>query len=258
MKHVVMFSGGIASWGTARAVREKYGPDDMILLFTDTKMEDEDLYRFLDEAATDIGVPLIKIAEGRTPWEVFFDERLLGNTRMDPCSRILKRELARKWIKDNCDLADTIVHLGFDWTEEHRFIRSQVAWQPWRTEALLCGPPWKTRTDLIVDLERSGIRMPRLYQFAAHNNCGGFCIKAGHGAFISLLRAMPERYAFHENKEQEFREYVGKDVSILRDREGGDTKPLTLKTLREKYQSGHQIDMFDIGGCGCFEDHEQK
>lgn len=51
MKHVVMFSGGAGSWAAAKRVAERHGTADLTLLFTDTLMEDEDLYRFLHEAA---------------------------------------------------------------------------------------------------------------------------------------------------------------------------------------------------------------
>jgi hypothetical protein len=59
-----MFSGGVASWAAARRLVDRDGPDGVTLLFTDTRSEDEDLYRFLDEAAADIGVPLVKLADG--------------------------------------------------------------------------------------------------------------------------------------------------------------------------------------------------
>lgn len=48
---------------------------------------------------------------------------------------------------------------------------------------------------------------------------------------------------------------VGKDVSILRDRTGGTTKPLTLAALRQRIEEQpDQLDLFDEGGCGCFTD----
>ncbi len=40
MKHVVMFSGGAGSWATARRVIDR--GLDPVLLFADTRMEDED------------------------------------------------------------------------------------------------------------------------------------------------------------------------------------------------------------------------
>src|ERR1700743_2722315 len=108
MKHVVMFSGGLGSWAAAKRVAAQHGTADMVLLFTDVRMEDKDLYRFLGEAAANVGVPVTVLMEGRNPWHVFFDERFLGNSRVDPCSKILKRQTADNWLIANCDPADTI------------------------------------------------------------------------------------------------------------------------------------------------------
>lgn len=263
-RHIVMFSGGLVSWATARRVVERHGAGDLTLLFTDTKMEDEDLYRFLGEASRDIfrNMPpnLISLAEGRDPWRVFLDEGMIGNSRADICSRILKRDLADKWLADNCDPAETTIYIGLDWTEEHRFddgrgggAKNRYARNGWVCEAPLCERPYLDRSDLRQLLADAGIRLPRLYDLGfAHNNCGGFCIKAGQAHFVHLLRTLPERYAYHEAKEEEARATFGKDVSILRDRRSGETKPLTLRALRERIEAGGQYDIFDIGGCGCF------
>jgi hypothetical protein len=32
--------------------------------------------------------------------------------------------------------------------------------------------------------------------------------------------------------------------------------PLTLRALRERLEGGDQVDMLEIGGCGCFVDGE--
>ena len=253
MKHVVMFSGGVGSWMTATRVAERAGTKDLILLFADTKMEDQDLYRFLEEAAAQVGGQLVNTAEGRDPWQVFFDTRYLGNTRIDPCSRVLKREHLRKWLTDNCDPADTTVYLGIDWSEGHRFERARPYWDPWRIEAPLCDKPYLDKGQMIAALGQFGIKPPRLYEMGfPHNNCGGFCIKAGQAHFKLLLEKLPDVYAYHEGREQELRAYLNKDVAILRDRTGGTTTPLTLKTFRERIQHGESCDETEWGGCGCF------
>lgn len=256
MKHVCMFSGGNGSWAAAKRVAEKHGAVDMVLLFTDTRMEDKDLYRFIEEAAANVGVPLTRIAEGRNPWHVFFDERLLGNSRLDPCSRILKRQMADKWLKDNCDPADTVCYVGIDWTEEHRYtrLRDRRASDGWRYEAPLCDAPYIGRKDVSAWLAREGIKESRLYSLGfSHNNCGGFCVKAGKGHFANLLKQLPDRYRKHEAMEQGIRAYLGKDVSILTDPgTDGKKKPLTLKDFRIRIEGGETVDMFEIGGCGCF------
>lgn len=256
MKHVVMFSGGVASWGAARRIADIHGPEGMVLLFCDTKMEDEDLYRFIDEAAADIGGELVRIADGRTPWQVFRDVRFLGNHRIDPCSRILKRELADRWVREHCDPEETTIYLGLDWTELHRWDATRARWPlPWKVEAPLTEKPYISRWELLEDLRSRGIRPPRLYELGfPHNNCGGFCIKAGQAHFARLLAVMPERYTYHEGQEEALREYLGKDVAIMDDRSGGNRRPLTLRELRERIQAGSQPDLFDWGGCGCFVD----
>lgn len=204
MRAVVLFSGGAASWAAARRTVED--GFDTTLLFTDTRSEDEDLYRFLDEAAADVGAPLVKIAEGRTIWEVFRDERILGNSRIDPCSKILKRQMSRRWLEKNRDPADTVVVLGFDWTEVHRLDRAHGAWDPWPVSAPMVRPPYRLKSELLADLVARGIEPPRLYRMGfAHNNCGGGCVKAGVGHFAQLLRVFPSRYAEWEEHEEAVR-----------------------------------------------------
>ena len=259
MKHVVMFSGGIGSWATAKRVVERYGTDDLTLLFTDTLIEDEDLYRFLDEAASNLGVPVTRLAEGRDVWQVFNDERFLGNSRIDPCSKILKRQMADRWLKANCDPVHTRVYVGIDWSESHRFIRLAARrWEAgWTYCAPLCEAPYLLRNQMFQWLRDEGIAPPRLYGFGfSHNNCGGFCVKAGKGHFARLLKAFPDRYAYHEAQEQKIRAILG-DVSIMTDRDGDKKIPLTMQAFRERVEAGKQIDMFDIGGCGCFIDDDE-
>lgn len=255
MKHVVLFSGGIGSWATARRVRMAQG-DELILLFTDTMIEDDDLYRFLNDAATDCGGTLIRLADGRTPWELFFDEKFIGNTRVDICSRVLKRDLARKWIEANCDPGDTTVYIGVDWSEIHRFERAAPRWLPYTLAAPLCDAPYLSKDDMLAMAETAGLLPPRLYAMGfPHNNCGGFCVKQGQAGFLHLLKMMPERYAEHEVQEARFREEINSNVAILRDRRGGTTKPLTLADLRVRAdESPDQLDLFDWGGCGCMID----
>lgn len=247
-----MFSGGVGSWAAAKRVAEDHGTDDMVLLFTDTLIEDEDTYRFLREAAENVGAPLVEIADGRTPWQVFEDVAFLGNTRADPCSRILKRDLADAWLAENHEPDDVTVYVGIDWSEEHRFTRLAERKLPWRYEAPLCDPPLLTKDDMHAWAESEGLERQRLYKLGMpHANCGGGCVKMGQGGFARLYQADPCRYAEWERNEERLREQLG-DVAILRDRRGGDTKPLTLRALRERIESDRQVDLFDIGGCGCF------
>jgi len=256
MQHVVMFSGGVSSWAAAKRVAERHGTADMVLLFADTNSEDEDTYRWLADAAANVGAPLERIDnDGLTIWDVFQATRFLGNTRADPCSRVLKREATRAWVEEHCAADETVLYLGYDWNEAHRLNRTRRAWASWYVEAPMTERPYMTKADMLAWAEREGIRPQRLYALGfPHANCGGGCVKAGIGHFIHLLKAWPERYAEWEQNEATLRGQLG-DVSILRDRTGGDTKPMTLAELRQRYEARpRSCDMFadDWGGCGCF------
>jgi len=75
--HIVQYSGGIGSFAVADIVKDRLQKrEKMVLLFADTRMEDEDLYRFLVDSSQYLNCPIIRLQDGRDPWEVFFDEKL--------------------------------------------------------------------------------------------------------------------------------------------------------------------------------------
>lgn len=262
MKHVVMYSGGIGSWAAAKRVIDQFGKENVILLFTDTLIEDEDLYRFLRETVEQFGCEYVQIADGRDPWDVFYDVRWIGNSRVAQCSHLLKQKIARIWTEDNFNPEEVTLYVGIDWSEIHRLPSIVKNWEPYTIKAPMTKAPYLDKHDMIALLERSGIMQPRLYKMGfSHNNCGGFCVRAGQAHFIQLLKMMPDRYKHHEEKEQEMREYLGRDdVSILTRTVNGDKEPLTLRDLREDWESGQgrqlEMDLYDIGGCGCFSNYE--
>jgi hypothetical protein len=248
-----MFSGGAGSWAAAERVIERHGKENTCLLFADTSMEDEDLYRFLNDAEKILGLRVTYLREGRDPWQVFRDVRFLGNTRIDPCSRVLKREFIRAWLEKNFDSDNVTIYLGMDWTEIHRYEKALKYWHPWKVQAPMCDKPYIDKEWVIVNMAERGLQPPRLYSMGfAHNNCGGFCIKAGLAHFKLLLEKLPERYVYHERKEIQLQIYLNKIVSILRDRRGGQTRPLPLWEFRVRVEGGEPVDPHDIGGCGCF------
>lgn len=183
---VAKVSGGTGSYSAARRYVDAHGSDSLHLLFTDTLCEDQDAYRFLIASAanlygitlptgflpeiadfpawedrdaykafvTDLGartqmlMPAFHwIADGRDPWEVYEAESFLGNSKADPCSKILKREMADRWLRSNCDPAETTVLVGIDFEEGERFhgnpngkpptkgLRRRMAEAGWRFEA---------------------------------------------------------------------------------------------------------------------------
>jgi hypothetical protein len=266
VKHVVCYSGGIGSWATAKKVIDEHGPEGVILLFADVKGnnesphlgEDEDTYRFIKETAEAFGAQLVTLNEGRSIWQVFRDKRFLGNSRLANCSHLLKQKPTKDWLIANCNPDDTTVYVGISWDEIHRLPAIERSYQGFgfTVKAPLCDPPYLDKEEMIAACKTSGVEPPRAYAAGfPHNNCGGFCVRAGQAQFKLLLARNRERYLFHEAQEQQLREYLNKEVTILTETINGEPVPLTLQTFRERQdqQPGlFEVDDFDYGGCGCF------
>lgn len=238
MKHIVFYSGGIGSWMTANRVIEQYGRENVVLLFTDTLIEDKDLYRFLDETEKDFGIKIIRVSDGRTPWQVFKDTRFLGNAKLAKCSHVLKQDTAKKWLESNFKPDECILYLGIDFTEMHRTKSPGRNWAPYKVKFPMTEKPYMYKGDMLAELKKRGIKVPWLYRLGfSHNNCSGM-------------------FKWMEEYEKEMQEFLDQEVTILKKTENDVIYPLSLEKLRKTYEEGkkNQLDLFDLGGCGCMID----
>jgi len=116
--------------------------------------------------------------------------------------------------------------VGIDWTEEHRYTRMALRAGEWLVTAPLCETPYLTKQQIMDHAASEGLRIPRLYTLGFdHNNCGGMCVKMGQAHAAHALNVIPDVYLAWEREEQVFIDFIGKPVSILKDRRGGETKP---------------------------------
>ena len=313
--HIIFFSGGKSSFSVAHLVKERYPEDNILLYFTDTLWEDEDLYRFIYEASDKLELPMLYHAVGLTPPQLMVKERFMYNSRVGNCSKKLKMEPAAKFLKKGIEpeivkwhnekflkspieplaegFADnTTLYFGIGWEEAHREGPIRANWKPFQVDMLLIDEV--IDNDEILALHK--IRQPRLYDMQfAHNNCKGRCVKAGQGHYKNLL--MKDEKTFNEIKEQEIvisfyirytkQAHYTKENDRLFDEvyefmtSGKKTQKLEhiiktnwhtkhfnlggrnamysfIKTmsLEELERKPVQVDIWDIGGCGCFIDYE--
>lgn len=256
MKHIVNLSGGACSFWAAHRVIEKFGRQDTILLFADTLIEDEDLYSFNLWSEKQLGIPITRICEGRTPWQLFRDEGLIGNARFPICSVRLKREPLDLWHRQNALEMDSVLYLGFDFSEWNRLDDLRRSKPNWKIEAPMCEPPLWDKCKIIDECAKLGFPKQKLYELGfPHNNCGGRCVRAGISHWVHLLHVLPLRYKEWEDEEQAtILDFLARGITpltILKDRRGGVTKDLSLKDLRMRVESGEKFPRDDWGGCGC-------
>lgn len=205
---------------------------------------------------------LVWDVEGRDPIEVFRDERFLGNSSVDPCSKLLKRRVADRWRKNMFKPGEAIFYVGIGEHEAHRYddgegggIGPRMAAEGWDYRAPLATATIENLQNPIMMMRRERIAPPRLYALGyMHNNCGGFCCKAGQAHYRNRLLTQPERYAYDAMWERLMREFLDADVSMLTDRAGdGEKKVLTLDVFAERIRAKPQMDLFydNDSGCGC-------
>lgn len=257
MHHIISYSGGVGSALTAEIVIDQFPHDTVELLFADTLVEDQDLYRFNNDIEKLLRRKITAIADGRTPWQVFEDVKYIGNTRIDPCSMHLKRMLIRKYLRTNHAPENVTVWVGIDMLEEHRL-------QP----MIERNAPYKYRSILIENnvmlsdtlkklwCEQKGITPPRLYAMGfSHNNCGGFCVKAGLAHFKNLWEKLPEVYLDNERQQEEAMARNPNLRPFLRKHVNGKLTYLTMKQYRENFLTRsielNEDERFEFGGCGC-------
>jgi hypothetical protein len=188
---VVQFSGGIGSWAATQRVIAAHGTDNLVLLIADTQVEDPDLWRFVRDSTIHIGVEPTVVADGRTPFQVFGDQRFLGNSRLAPCSALLKQRPSRAWLNAHADPDDTILYVGIDWSESRRVPAIVRGWAPWTVRFPMCDPPYLSKQDMLDAARAAGITPPRLYELGFSHNCGGVCVRGGQKHWAAPAGGLP-------------------------------------------------------------------
>ena len=93
---------------------------------------------------------------------------------------------------EHYDPADSVVYLGFDWTEPQRLDAARPHWDPWTIRCPLMDPPYLWKEDILTLWRERGIEPPRLYKYGfAHANCGGACVRGGQAQWSLLSAGQP-------------------------------------------------------------------
>ncbi|WP_447579957.1 phosphoadenosine phosphosulfate reductase domain-containing protein [Acinetobacter baumannii] len=213
--HIIFFSGGKSSFSVADYVKTHFPDDNIVLYFTDTLWEDEDLYRFIYEASDKLELPMLIHSRGITPAQLMVQQKFMANNRVGTCSKELKMKVSSQYLKKGIVpeiekwhnkyflkaedfITGATLYFGIGFDEMHREGPIRANWKPFEVEMPLI--------ENIIDndeiLVKNGIRQPRMYDMQfSHNNCKGRCVKAGQGHFKNLL--MKDEKTFIELMEQE-------------------------------------------------------
>ncbi len=241
MKHIVGFSGGIASAVTAQFVIKEHG-EDTILLFHDTKTEPPDNDRFRKEVSEYLGIEITEVSDGRNIWEVFEDEGYFGNGRNTPCSRILKQELALKYIQENMP---AVLYIGFTMEEWQRAQRTFMRYKKSGIEVkfpLIENKLSKEDCKQIIE-NCWKIKIPQMYRHFAHANCIP-CIKGGLAYWGLIYKYERDAWEKAAEAEETFKHTIFTEYSLKEKLE--HCLKLASEYERKRAVNEDQGDLFDF------------
>jgi len=249
---IVSVSGGAGSTLAAHKTVEKFGLDDVELVFADTNTEDESLYKLLEKMESNLK-PITRLSDNRDIWDCFDDSGIIRTpTGACKASLELKQKPIARWVKENCNPSDVIVS-GLDWTEEDRIKRFDKKWYPYGTYHPMAEEENKMALcDMKSELEHYGYPTQDLYEKQyPHNNCGGGCVLAGLAQWAGVRRDFPKRFEYHKKREAEFNKKHNNDFTVLRDQSNNTAKPLSLTEFEIKLKN-NSVNLRDFRtGCGC-------
>jgi 3'-phosphoadenosine 5'-phosphosulfate sulfotransferase (PAPS reductase)/FAD synthetase len=238
MKHVIALSGGKDSTAMALRLKELHPDTDYTYVCTPTGDELPEMFEHWRALGKRLGKPILPVMHTTGLKGVCRKEKMLPNFRARFCTRILKIEPYRAWLKAN---TPCVSYVGLRADEEGRAGGAYADIDG----VEMCFPlrdwGWRER-DVWGYLERKNIPIPR------RTDCAR-CYHQRIGEWWTLWKEFPELWADAEADEAEFKATYRTP--------GRDTWPTALKDLRAEFEGGRiprtvketLTGLRDVGGC---------
>ena len=255
-----MGGGFTSSAQMPRVLLERYGKENVRFINCVLPNEHTDTWKLFDAVEYTLGIRITYIAyhpetkwqyvnrEDRTnrdklftPFDVFDKKGFIGNSRNDPCSSMLKREVVLNYVNEMYGSNNVTIAVGIHGDEFERKEAIQGNWENNGYETIfpIIEEPYIEREEqLRLMREWYGVSL-ELYEYGFdHNNCGGACVKAGQRQWALLWHYQPKVYDEWEKRElawnENWAEIRGKEYTILRITRNKEKQYISLKDFREQ------------------------
>jgi 3'-phosphoadenosine 5'-phosphosulfate sulfotransferase (PAPS reductase)/FAD synthetase len=222
---IAWWSGGVTSAITCKLCIDIYGKDNVRIIFIDTDNEDIDTYRFKNDCEKFYNKNIEVITglggEYKSIKDVWYKYKSLNVANGAVCSGTLKRDVRKKWQKDNKYKAQAF---GFEMDEIKRAKGMTLNYPEVKPifPLLMYG---LTKKDCIEMLQDYGLEVPRMYKLGFHNNncfgksdtSYGGCVQGGIGYWQKLKKDYPQKFEEMAKIEHELTDLKGKPVTMLKD-----------------------------------------
>lgn len=242
------FSGGITSAVACKLSLDKYGKDNIRIIFIDTKNESEDTYRFLKDCEWWYGKKIERITneDYNSIEEVWYKFKGLNFANGAICSSELKRTVRQRFQRDNFFDAQAF---GFDNSKKEK--KRAEAMKLNYSDSKPFFPLIEhdlSKEDCIQIVQDVEIDIPRTYHYGFNNNnCFRTgCVQGGIGYWQKMKCEFPEKFDYMARIEHDLTDKKGKPVTMLKDQAKGggqlflkphlnypDVKDISMKKGRE-------------------------
>lgn len=221
------WSGGVASALTCKLCIERYGAENVRVIFIDTmNNEHDDTYRFLKDCEVWYGKKIEFINSKRydSIQDVWYESLTLNVATGAKCSSDLKRLVRIDFTKRN---SFSYQAFGFDKSEGKR-IRGMDKNNS-HIYPIYPISNW-TKEECIQIIELEGILIPEPYRLGyRNNNCFKTgCVQGGIGYWQKIARDFPEKFKAMAKVEHELTDLKGEPVYMLSDQANKTKKPVFL------------------------------
>lgn len=222
-KIIAWFSGGITSAVTCKLCVDKYGKDNVRIVFINTYNEDEDTYRFLKDCENWYGIEIESIFNPRYSniEGVWYKFNSLNVAHGAVCSSELKRSVRERFQKKNHFTAQAF---GFEYSKkEVNRAKAMKINYPNSNPIFPLIEEGYDKNKCIQTVQDAGIEIPQAYRYGFNNNncLRTGCVQGGIGYWQKMRREFPQKFDYMAKIEHELTDRKGKPVTMLKDQAKG-------------------------------------
>lgn len=251
MTHVISVGGGItSSLLLPKLAIERYGRENCVFVMAALTDDEGSSRQFIADVEKLLNIEITRVTIGGeilprgvwakySIWDIFFYTGIIGNSRIDPCSRMLKREVMRDYMKRWHDPLCTVLHVGITASEIDRMLSIRRNWKEHGYTVIADLPDSVTKAYAVAECERLLGYVPTNYKIGmGHNNCGagkdgiGFCVKGGQKEKAKLLWYDRKTYLYHETMELLHQQVHQHTNTIMKWSRGARWEYITLRQFR--------------------------
>lgn len=194
MKIIAWFSCGITSAVACKLAIEKYGKEDIDLVYIKIDSAHPDNERFIKDCEDWYGkkITITQSDSYKDQFEVISKRRYVNGVNGAPCTSALKKDVRFKYEKE---VGYTNQVFGFEFVKKeiNRAIRFSEQYP--HTKPLFPLIDAKLTKEMCADIIlKNGIKLPTMYELGFHNNNCIMCVKGGKGYANHIRKHFPEYF----------------------------------------------------------------